>query len=733
MLSINDLLRSVPETTTVIEGIARLVGVDSQNLAYLIRVDKFPLSGPFQVPMVELQTAIHAGTVLLDQEIKIELPPTIALLGSAGKERVKKAMDILTPLLLDDDVLFDPEYRARMFAERGKECGVHPRQIRRLYYRYLWGGQTELALAPQFAKCGGRGQRQKPGSKRRGPKAESNSTASLVPLPAVREQLEKGAKLFYLSGSHTLEEAFMKTKKKYFSKEGCIEWGGRITEILIPPEQLPSLGQFRHICNCLLQASGKTRINSRRIRQKPVEWNFQGRSRDKVLGPGSRFEIDATKVQIRLVSRYDRSKTLENPTLYVVIDVWSGAIVGYALSLYNASWALAAKALLNCFTDKQEVFDRLGLNCYSKDDWPCCHLPARLTVDRGEMISHKAGLVPEIGIKVEIMPPMCPQLKGKVEASIKDIKHGHSHRLPGRHPKFRQRRETDGTETAALTIQELERAIVEIIMGLNHEPAPASHIPPEMIEEGETELTRIGLYRWGIERFSQARTLTKEKAWESLMMKGEASLTPRGLNFKCQTFTSPALINAATNKRASGKGFPLVHVRYDEHQADRVWFMDLNTKTWVPAFNCNEDVRRRKAAYYDLEISLNELKELRRRAKDENLHRDGERSERIKSMVCRAEAEAKEDRKGISKAGRKKNRKKTTQIEKEAGTMIAAGATAPPLRGASKNLLLSDGSVKDDSAGIAQAATPTVPQVQSHKSTASTSLIAEIENCWESL
>lgn len=673
MLSINCFLCAAPDTSTAIEGVARLVGVDAQNFAYLIRVDESPIKGPFQIPMLELQAAIQAGDILLDQEITTDLPPVLELLDSAGKERVEKAMEVLTPLVVDDDVLFDPEYRARMFAHRGEECGVHPRQIRRLYYRYLWGGQTELALAPMFSKYGGRGQKQKPGSRKRGPKPQDSSVASQLPLPDVREKLEAGAKLFYLPGSRTLEQAFMDTKKRYFTRGLHIKRGAPIKEVLLPPEQLPSLAQFRYVCDCL----GGTRRNGRRIRQKPAEWEFRGRNRDNVPGPGFRFEIDATKVQVRLVSRYDRSKTLKDPILYIIIDVWSGAIVGYALSLRNASWTLAAKSLLNCFTDKQEVFERLGMDWYSREDWPCQHLPQRLAADRGELVSNKAGLVPEIGIKVEIMPPMCPQLKGKVEAAIKDVKHGHSHRLPGRHPKNRQRRETDGTETAALTIEELERVIVEIIMGLNHDPAPAAHIPPEMIEEGEIDVTRIGLYRWGIERYTFARSLTKEKVWESLMMKGEAALTPKGLNFKCQTYRIPAGASFVTHKRASGKGNPLVNVRYDEHQADRIWFMEPKEKKWVPAFNLNENIQRRKAAFYELEISRQEVINLRRQAKEENLHREGERRERNKETIRQAEAEAKEDRKGTSIASRKKDRLENTQVEREAGEMIATGATAP--------------------------------------------------------
>lgn len=688
MLEINDIICSAPDVLTVIEGVCRFLGIDPQNNAYLIRLDPprkkaknngeiFVLQGPFRVPIQKLVAAIKAGDILIDQQFSIKLPPTLEQLSAAGKAKAHESINLLRPLLEDNNILFDSEYRGRTFNSRAQECNIPPRKIRRLYYQYLWGGMTELAFAPEFSKRGGPGQPQKPGSARRGRKTPNDPKASKISLPAVRNILKKGAKLFFLQGSRTLDEAFIETKKKYFSKGANIERGSKLEEVLLPPDQLPSLAQFRFACDELRKELGISRRFTPRNRKKPVIWEFRGRHRDGVPGPGFRFEIDSTKVQIRVVSRYNRARTLKNATLYVIIDVWSGAIVGYALSFRNASWALAARALYNCFTDKQVVFDRLGLD-YSSEDWPCHHLPSNLAADRAELLSNKAGLVPETGIKVEIMPPMCPQRKGKVEATINDIKHGHSHRIPGRHPKFRKRRETDGTDTAALTIDELETVIVEIIMGLNHDPVPVSYVPPEMVEEGNTDVTHIGLYQWGIQHFfGYTRKLSPTELYTGLMTKGAATLTNRGLYFKCQTFTSPELIYAATHKRASGRGRPLVDVRYDEHQANRIWFLNGKTGAWAEAINENEDALRLKAGFYELEIFRKEVQQLRRASKDESLHRKGERGKKIIEMVKQAQIEATEDKMGLSKASRRKNMLENTKLEITAGEMIASGATVP--------------------------------------------------------
>jgi hypothetical protein len=161
------------------------------------------------------------------------------------------------------------------------------------------------------------------------------------------------------------------------------------------------------------------------------------------------------------------------------------------------------------------------------------------------------------------------------------------------------------------------------------------------------------------------------------MTKGVAHLTSRGLYFKSQTFVSGAVVNALQYERTSGKGGLLVDIRYDEHHADAIWFFDGKANEWVQAVNSDETVHRRKAAFFELEVYREEVKRLRRAAKDESLHQNSERDKDIRSIVKPAEAEAKEDRKGTSKASRRKDMRGNTQLEIDAGKMIAAGATAP--------------------------------------------------------
>ena len=104
-----------------------------------------------------------------------------------------------------------------------------------------------------------------------------------------------------------------------------------------------------------IKKQNKKRITARDRLTHPVNNVAKtGSSRDQVPGPGFIYEIDSTKLQIYIVSRFGRRRIVGQPTLYLLVDVWSGCIVGFALSLNSPSYDLAASALLCCHRKKDE-------------------------------------------------------------------------------------------------------------------------------------------------------------------------------------------------------------------------------------------------------------------------------------------------------------------------------------------------------------------------------------------
>ncbi|MGZ4079741.1 MAG: hypothetical protein ACXVDW_20475, partial [Bacteroidia bacterium] len=381
-------------------------------------------------------------------------------------------------------------------------------------------------------------------------------------------------------------------------------------------------------------------------------------------GPGYRFEIDATKLQVKIVSRFDRSKIIGTPTLYIIVDVWSGAIVGYSLSIENASWALAATALYNCFTPKQKIFERLELP-YTDNDWPCHHLPTNLAADRGEFISTNADTVPEVGINLEIMPAMRPDRKGKVESEFKNIKHGKFYKIPGSYAKYPKRREPNGNNSAVLTLKELEIIIVDIILDVNSDPVNKSNLPTEFLEEDTPDVTHIGLHNWGLKnKIGFTRIMPEKDVFTNFLNKEKGSVTPSGIKFKSFFYSCNELIQHGSLMTANN-GHYTIEIRYHPHIADCIWFCDKFSNSWILAEITDIEIKRLKTIFLEIDQKNKKAESLTCTAFEENVKNKYYNDNKIKLITDNAQQEAKVANYGKTKTEKNSNIRKNKSIEKE--------------------------------------------------------------------
>jgi hypothetical protein len=568
--------------------------------------------------MKELDT----GLVTIIDKVEVNLPVAIEQISSSAQIRLVNSLKMLQPLLFDKRALCDEQHRGFMIRSIASDCGKAAKTIRRLYYRYLWGGQTELSLCRYIHYQ--QSKQQQSNTARRGPKPKPQAPHYNRSLPDIRHLLEKGAREFYLSGKHTLKESYVLTHKYHFSVGTRISVINSLTapqveNILPEVHEQASIHQFRYVCEQLEVKLGKRASKPRKMRSEETEEKRRGTVRDNVPGPGFRFEIDSTKLQVQLVSSFNRSNLAGTATLYFIIDVWSGAIVGYFISIEHSSWSLAAQALLNTFQDKGKVFKRLNLP-YTSNDWPCHHLPSCLTADRAELLSDKSEGLPYTGVKVEIMPPMRPQLKPLVERAFSEAKHGHFFKIPGTYPKFRKRRESDGKNNAMLTVYELEQVIVEIIMGINNEPQCRANIPVEMLSEDNPDVTRIGIYSWGMKRRTgYTRILPQRDIRTYLLMQGKASVHPNGIYFMGYRYFSKRLMESGLISQAASRKHFQIAIRYDEHMAGVIWFIDCDE--WVEAYNGDDDVIKLGLTFAELKLMRSTTDNLIDEAKTQNILR----------------------------------------------------------------------------------------------------------------
>lgn len=138
--------------------------------------------------------------------------------------------------------------------------------------------------------------------------------------------------------------------------------------------------------------------------------NWQG-----VAGPGHTWAIDSTVADIYLRSSLNRAWIVGRPIVYIIVDVWSTAIVGFYVCLTGPSWDTAKVSLFNAVADPNLLGEMWGyqpiLSLY-----PYPTMCYDLMCDRGEYLSKGASQTAFQFIPcMSYAPPYRPDLKGLVE------------------------------------------------------------------------------------------------------------------------------------------------------------------------------------------------------------------------------------------------------------------------------------------------------------------------------
>lgn len=174
------------------------------------------------------------------------------------------------------------------------------------------------------------------------------------------------------------------------------------------------------------------------IREKTTKGHFQrnlrgltGVSWEGSEGPGQIYAIDSTIGDVYLRSSINPSWIIGRPIVYVIVDVFSTAVVGFYVCLTGPSWDTAQVSLFNSVAPSALLSDLWGYEM-RQSLYPTPTLPARLLCDRGEYLSLRAKAT-GMALKTTLSytPPFRPDLKGVVEVMHRIMKNVQYHFLPG--------------------------------------------------------------------------------------------------------------------------------------------------------------------------------------------------------------------------------------------------------------------------------------------------------------
>lgn len=222
----------------------------------------------------------------------------------------------------------------------------------------------------------------------------------------------------------------------------------------------------------------------------------------EVTGPGQRYYIDATVIDIYGVSRSNSNQIIGRPTLYVVVDQFSRMIVGMYVGLEPPCWVGAMLALWNCSQDKVEFCAKYGVDI-QPESWPVGGIPKHLMGDRGELMAHDAErLLHGFNIDVENSTPYSGDAKGVVERVFNTLQTKFGPYIPGYVDKeFLGRGNKPPALDAILNLTQITSCLIKGIIIANQRIIKGYDAGPDLINN-RVPCSPISLWHWGVDNLT---------------------------------------------------------------------------------------------------------------------------------------------------------------------------------------------------------------------------------------
>jgi putative transposase len=471
-------------------------------------------------------------------------------------------------------------------------------EVCRAYVYKQWStlcrlGISEISLLPRRDRCGAPnvsrpcdpGGRKKAGRKTRTqrvakkasgvdlpPKQPGMSTEWRAAIVAADNQIKTPVKpAMPKRCTLILESQFV---KKYRPENG----------VLVPvepkPGEYPNNQQIRRVLEVeiprLKRLLQKTTLGHfKRSLRGLIARNWKG-----VPGPGHTWAIDSTVGDIYLRSSLNRAWIVGRPIVYIIVDVWSTAIVGFYVCLTGPSWNTAKISLFNSVADPYLLGEMWGYQpILSLNPFPTmCY---QLMCDRGEYLSKAASLT---AIKLipcmSYAPPYRPDLKGLVEVLHRIEKDAQFLFMPGamdyRRAEFDLRK--SHPDESAMTVREYVQYL-HLIFGEYNLTADRSHRVDAHMAAAGVFPSPAGLWRWGHEMgIGVQRAIPLADLIATLLPPDTARVGQSSVVFAGNDYQSKIIQAEEWTTTTRNFGIESIPIHYYPGPVGRIWTPNTNGK-----------------------------------------------------------------------------------------------------------------------------------------------------------
>lgn len=556
--------------------------------------------------------------------------------GTTARTKRDNNFVLIKPLLELPD-FYEPKSRGAAINSILNEQGSTKQTLYRLARRYWQRGQTANALLPDYKNSGAKGNKRIAKDKKLGrPRKYTPGIGAIIDESI--ERLFRIAIDRYLlkDKGHSFPYAYRRFVTLY-----------RNYHPDTPEEELPSNWQMMHFYK---REFGQVEVLTKRVSAN--EYNKDVRplhstANTQVLGPGSRYEIDATIADIYLVSDSERGNIVGRPVVYMVIDVFSRMVVGFYIGFENASYAAAMQALYMAVTDKTDYCRELGFDIEA-EDWPSVGLPDAILADRGELLGHQIeNLESNFAVRIENAAPYRGDAKGIVERNFKTIQATFTPFAPGfvTGNRVKKRGGKDYRLDARLTITEFAQIILSSVL-YHNQYAVLEKYDRDADMPTDLPMTPIHLWNWGLQhRTGRLHQQDPDAVHIALLPRQKATLSELGVCLFGLYYTSSEILLQGWMHRGRDVKRPAsLEAAYDPLVADRIYLFPEkgSNKYWV----CNLADRSREfrgASFWDVWQVHDEQKKTTGQARLASGAKKREHEEFVLEKIAEAEKKAPTD------------------------------------------------------------------------------------------
>jgi phage shock protein PspC (stress-responsive transcriptional regulator) len=492
-----------------------------------------------------------------------------------------EAYERIHPLVTGGADIYSPVTRGPLVNSRAKQLGCSRVTLYKDLRRWFQGGQTPDALLGHYQNSGRTEVRRTKKVPHEAPLVleDGDELESSVPKYAIYQLTEEDLRAFrkhieksggYLKDARvTMTSAFQRLLEQHYST-----LDGNGDKYIRMVGNRPTYRQFTHFIR-------KHYSLEARLRGRKGDKDFELENAAKLgtigadcRGVGHYYEIDATIVDVQLVSTTNVNDIIGKPTLYLVIDRKSRLIVGFYCGLENASWMGAMQAILSIAADKRALCSRYGV-VYDPEDWPADKVfPREFLADRGEMLHSNSNNVSDgLAITVTNLPSRMAKWKPVVECGFKLTHEALADVAPSYNPVFnavkRQGKHYD--KDACLTLHEFVGIMLRTIIAHNRKAMPRYNLS---LDEVSNRVQPIPIHLWNHDIPKSAGNLTRyneAQVHQALLPKEKATVTDKGVLFRGCFYTCPEAEARGWFVLARNTSQFSLTVSFDYRLVDRIW------------------------------------------------------------------------------------------------------------------------------------------------------------------